>query len=94
MGEICNVCRKKLTFLEVVSGDYALSVPDHETHMNEDLNDVSDPSDFKSEFLQSLDASLRCAICKDIIEAPVMAPCSHSFCSLVWTLYSMKTASD
>ncbi|KZT52460.1 hypothetical protein CALCODRAFT_487103 [Calocera cornea HHB12733] len=48
-------------------------------------DDVSDPSDFPESFgvLRTLDRTLRCPICKDLFNAPVLlATCGHSFCSL------------
>lgn len=52
--------------------------------MNEtELGNVTEPHDFSDERLVVLDTSLRCSICKDLINAPVVAPCSHSFCSMV-----------
>ncbi|EJU05522.1 hypothetical protein DACRYDRAFT_113608 [Dacryopinax primogenitus] len=48
-------------------------------------DDVSDPSDFPENFgdLRTLDRTLRCPICKDLFNAPVLlATCGHSFCSL------------
>ncbi|KAF8241330.1 DNA repair protein rad18 [Wilcoxina mikolae CBS 423.85] len=49
------------------------------------LANVSDPSDWKSTnfpFIASLDAALRCEICKDFYTAPVITNCCHTFCSL------------
>lgn len=52
--------------------------------MNEaELNSVAEPHDFSNQHLVSLDTSLRCSICKDLINVPMFAPCSHSFCSMV-----------
>ncbi|KZO95755.1 hypothetical protein CALVIDRAFT_564416 [Calocera viscosa TUFC12733] len=48
-------------------------------------DDVSDPSDFPESFgiLRTLDRTLRCPICKDLFNAPVLlGTCGHSFCSL------------
>jgi E3 ubiquitin-protein ligase RAD18 len=53
-------------------------------NMNEaELNSVTEPYDFSNEHLVSLDTSLRCSICKDLINVPMFSPCSHSFCSMV-----------
>ncbi|KAF8527725.1 hypothetical protein BDD12DRAFT_919553 [Trichophaea hybrida] len=49
------------------------------------FQNVSDPSDWKSTnfpFISSLDAALRCEICKDFYTAPVITNCCHTFCSL------------
>jgi E3 ubiquitin-protein ligase RAD18 len=51
-------------------------------NLNE-LNSVTEPHDFSNQYLVSLDTSLRCSICKDLINVPMFAPCSHSFCSMV-----------
>ncbi|KAK9468861.1 hypothetical protein V1512DRAFT_258090 [Lipomyces arxii] len=48
-------------------------------------DDISDPSDWtvtQLPSLSTLDASLRCRICKDFFTSPVMTECSHTFCSL------------
>lgn len=45
------------------------------------LDIPDDPSDFEISSLRSLDASLRCHICRDFYIAPVILPCSHTFCS-------------
>ena len=45
--------------------------------------DVTDPSDFPTDSLRKLDSSLRCPICKDLYDAPVVLHCGHTFCSLV-----------
>lgn len=45
--------------------------------------DIDDPTDFSYSPLQSLDSSLRCLICSNLFEGPVVLPCGHSFCSLV-----------
>lgn len=51
--------------------------------MNEvDLNNVTEPHDFEHAQLVNLDTTLRCSICKDLINVPMFAPCSHSFCSM------------
>ncbi|EIM90270.1 uncharacterized protein STEHIDRAFT_74932 [Stereum hirsutum FP-91666 SS1] len=44
--------------------------------------DIDDPTDFSHSSLQSLDSSLRCLICSNLFEGPVVLPCGHSFCSL------------
>jgi hypothetical protein len=61
--------------------------------MNEaDLNSVTEPHDFEHDHLVNLDTTLRCSICKELFAIPMMAPCSHSFCSMVKKfLYSVKS---
>ncbi|KAF8509562.1 hypothetical protein JB92DRAFT_2945591 [Gautieria morchelliformis] len=44
--------------------------------------DVTDPSDFPTDSLRKLDSSLRCTICKDFYDGPVVLHCGHTFCSL------------
>lgn len=47
--------------------------------------EVSDPTDWHNTPLSSLtaiDASLRCQVCKDYFNTPVITSCSHTFCSL------------
>ncbi|KAK9460931.1 E3 ubiquitin-protein ligase [Lipomyces oligophaga] len=47
--------------------------------------DITDASDWKTTIapeLSNLDSGLRCRICRDFFSAPMMAECSHSFCSL------------
>lgn len=51
----------------------------------ESAYEVSDPSDWTDTSLASLsriDASLRCQVCKDYFNTPVITSCSHTFCSL------------
>ena len=49
--------------------------------------DIQDPTDFPTEDtapgLRGLDAALRCKICSELYDAPVILPCGHTFCSLV-----------
>ena len=49
--------------------------------------DIQDPTDFPAENdspgLRGLDAALRCKICSELYDAPVILPCGHTFCSLV-----------
>lgn len=45
--------------------------------------DVTDPSDFSTDNFRKLDSSLRCTICKDFYDGPVVLHCGHTFCSLV-----------
>jgi len=50
-----------------------------------ELTTVSDPTDWKNTTLQSLehlDAALRCEVCKEFYNAPVITNCCHTFCSL------------
>ncbi|KAI6007833.1 hypothetical protein EDC04DRAFT_2582702 [Pisolithus marmoratus] len=44
--------------------------------------DISDPTDFPTNELRQLDASLRCTICGEFYDAPVTLGCGHCFCSL------------
>ncbi|PVG00212.1 hypothetical protein CPB86DRAFT_729739, partial [Serendipita vermifera] len=50
--------------------------------MNFDLESITEPHDFINEELVALDTTIRCGICKDIINIPMIAPCLHSFCSM------------
>lgn len=48
------------------------------------LQNVTDPSDFKSSKvpkLTELDALQRCFICKEFMKAPMTTSCNHTFCS-------------
>jgi E3 ubiquitin-protein ligase RAD18 len=47
------------------------------------LEDISDPTDFEDASLRALDMAIRCPVCKEVVNNPVMTPCGHSFCSLV-----------
>lgn len=47
------------------------------------FEDISDPTDFENASLRALDMAIRCSVCKEVVNNPVMAPCGHSFCSLV-----------
>jgi E3 ubiquitin-protein ligase RAD18 len=52
--------------------------------MNEaDFTSVTEPHDFEHDHLVNLDTTLRCSICKELFTIPMLAPCSHSFCSMV-----------
>ncbi|KAG6328155.1 hypothetical protein ID866_10934 [Astraeus odoratus] len=44
--------------------------------------DIPDPTDFPTNELRQLDASLRCTICSEFYDAPVTLSCGHCFCSL------------
>ncbi|VDC03901.1 unnamed protein product [Peniophora sp. CBMAI 1063] len=48
--------------------------------------DIQDPTDFPADNdspgLRGLDAALRCKICSELYDAPVILPCGHTFCSL------------
>lgn len=52
-----------------------------------DSTDVQDPTDFPPSStapgLRALDSALRCNICQELYEAPVVLTCGHCFCSLV-----------
>jgi RING-type zinc-finger len=52
-----------------------------------DNTDVQDPTDFPpastAPGLRALDSTLRCNICQELYEAPVVLTCGHCFCSLV-----------
>ena len=52
-----------------------------------DSTDVPDPTDFPpastAPGLRALDSTLRCNICQELYEAPVVLTCGHCFCSLV-----------
>ncbi len=52
-----------------------------------DSTDVQDPTDFPPSStapgLRALDSALRCNICQEPYEAPVVLTCGHCFCSLV-----------
>jgi len=50
--------------------------------MDFNLEDVTDPSDFPVDDLRKLDNSLRCPICKDFYDGPIILHCGHTFCSL------------
>jgi hypothetical protein len=52
------------------------------------LEDITDPSDFPVDHLKKLDSSLRCPICKDFFDGPVILHCGHTFCSLVSQSYA------
>ncbi|KAH8833916.1 hypothetical protein DL96DRAFT_1578830 [Flagelloscypha sp. PMI_526] len=54
---------------------------------------VTDPTDFAPSLpLQRMDGALRCTVCKEFFDAPVITPCAHTFCSLcVRTYLSTKT---
>ena len=48
-------------------------------------NEVSDPSDWLGTRLTQfapLDAALRCEVCKDYYNTPMITSCAHTFCSL------------
>ena len=47
--------------------------------------DVSDPSDWLETPLKELlpvETALRCQVCKDFFDTPMITSCSHTFCSL------------
>src|ERR1700761_6531519 len=48
-------------------------------------DDVTDSTDWLTTSLASftpLDAALRCQVCKDFYDTPMITSCSHTFCSL------------
>lgn len=47
-----------------------------------DLTDSTDWLDTPLSLLAPLESSLRCQICKDFYDTPVITSCSHTFCSL------------
>lgn len=47
-----------------------------------DLPDSTDWLDTPLSLLAPLESSLRCQICKDFYDTPVITSCSHTFCSL------------
>jgi E3 ubiquitin-protein ligase RAD18 len=48
------------------------------------MDDVTDATDFRSEEMQALERALRCGVCKDFFDSPILVPqCGHSFCSMV-----------
>jgi hypothetical protein len=48
------------------------------------FEDVTDATDFRSEEMQALERALRCGVCKDFFDYPILVPqCGHSFCSMV-----------
>ncbi|AAS50414.1 AAR049Cp [Eremothecium gossypii ATCC 10895] len=54
---------------------------------------VTDPSDFAGTTipeLADLDSLLRCHICKDMLQTPVLTQCGHTFCSLCIREYLNK----
>lgn len=57
------------------------------------LEDISDPTDFEDASLRALDMSIRCPVCKEVVNNPAMTPCGHSFCSLVCTLHRVISLS-
>jgi E3 ubiquitin-protein ligase RAD18 len=47
-----------------------------------DLPDSTDWLDTPLSLLAPLESSLRCQVCKDFFDTPVITSCSHTFCSL------------
>ena len=60
-----------------------------------DSADVQDPTDFPPSStapgLRALDSALRCNICQELYEAPVVLACGHCFCSLVRVTVTIST---
>ena len=55
--------------------------------------DVSDPSDWLQTPIKELapvDTALRCQVCKDFFDTPMITSCSHTFCSLCIRRYLAK----
>jgi E3 ubiquitin-protein ligase RAD18 len=50
--------------------------------MAETVSDPTDWNDTKLPFISSLDAALRCEVCKEFYTAPMITTCCHTFCSL------------
>lgn len=53
--------------------------------ISDNIDDITDPSDWnecKLPQFQELDSFLRCQICKDFLNAPVLTTCGHIFCSI------------
>lgn len=47
------------------------------------METIDDPLDFKNSELQTLDENLRCPICKEFFNTPlILSTCSHSFCAI------------
>lgn len=59
-----------------------------------DSTDVQDPTDFPPSStapgLRALDSALRCNICQELYEAPVVLTCGHCFCSLVRVMVTVS----
>lgn len=74
----------------IIGSDILLSLDDTNNTMTvpvskDDGYDVSDPSDWLGTPLSSLrevEQSLRCHVCKDFFNSPMITSCSHTFCSL------------
>lgn len=58
--------------------------------------DVQDPTDFPPSStapgLRALDSALRCNICQELYEAPVVLTCGHCFCSLVRVMVTVSAS--
>lgn len=50
--------------------------------MNDEVSDPSDWLDTPLASLMQLEQSLRCHVCKDFYDSPVITSCCHTFCSL------------
>jgi len=61
------------------------SVPRYSTKTMAEITAFSDPTDWKGSSLQPLehlDVALRCEVCKEFYNAPMITACCHTFCSL------------
>lgn len=69
----------------------------HKTELKELLDnaDIQDPTDFPpastAPGLRALDNALRCNICQELYDAPVVLTCGHCFCSLVRVMLIAST---
>ncbi|TID15015.1 hypothetical protein CANINC_004686 [Pichia inconspicua] len=65
---------------------YALSRPSNVfyqiTMKRTNIGDPSDWVDTKVPEIADLDGALRCQICKELLQAPVLTTCGHVFCSI------------
>ncbi|KAH3667116.1 hypothetical protein WICMUC_005463 [Wickerhamomyces mucosus] len=60
-----------------------------------DPNHITDPTDFKTTSIPKIfeiDSLLRCHICKEFLNAPMLTSCGHTFCSVCIRKCLMHTA--